>query len=512
MGVLNANTLVDKAYTYDALGNMLSRKTGYGTLASETAIAPIIEAFQYDKINRLTGYQMVGGDTGSNISTQVQYDRIGNISFKSDVGSYSYDPARPYRLTQVALSAPSAAALLPSANKALNMLYDDGLTGAKSNGSVLMGNGNLRCTIIANSDGSRQARWQTYTSFNAPTQIALQTVDANFTCPANGALPTSPSTQLQFVYSPEHQRVKQVVTGGAQAGTTYYYNGNDSLDLSYEKTIKTNGVTEHKHYISLPGSNGHWLLGQFVQRSGNLAANPASSRAAEEFNYFHQDAQGSTVAVSDANGQTLERMAYDPWGDRRSVTGPSDPNNLIAAEKTDMGYTQHEMLDEVGLVHMNGRIYDPTLGRMLTADILVSYPERSTSYNRYAYALDNPLRFVDPTGWEVEDSVPNNPSGVNFGGDIAPVDYGIQSSSGSPQLVNSGQAKSLSAALEKAGQASLQFASYALDQADNIIQGGNGKVWTKQSKMGVTQMLQWHLVFHLDLLESTHILVELEVF
>ncbi len=75
-------------------------------------------------------------------------------------------------------------------------------------------------------------------------------------------------------------------------------------------------------------------------------------------------------------------MAYDPWGDRRSVTGPADPNNLIAAEKTDRGYTQHEMLDEVGLVHMNGRIYDPTLGRMLTADILVSYPERSTSFNR----------------------------------------------------------------------------------------------------------------------------------
>ncbi len=191
-----------------------------------------------------------------------------------------------------------------------------------------------------------------------------------------------------------------MVTGGAQAGTTYYYNGNDSLDLSYEKTIKANGVTEHKHYISLPGSNGQWLLGQFVQRSGNLAANPASSRAAQELNYFHQDAQGSTVAVSDANGQIQERMAYDPWGDRRSVTGPADPNNLITAEKTDRGYTQHEMLDEVGLVHMNGRIYDPTLGRMLTADILVSYPERSTSFNRYAYALNNPLRFVDPTGWE----------------------------------------------------------------------------------------------------------------
>ena len=86
-----------------------------------------------------------------------------------------------------------------------------------------MTNGNLRCTIIANSDGSRQARWQTYTSFNAPTQIALKAVDANFTCPANGALPTSPSTQLQFVYSPEHQRVKQVVTGVIYLFTTVFF-------------------------------------------------------------------------------------------------------------------------------------------------------------------------------------------------------------------------------------------------------------------------------------------------
>ena len=244
-----------------------------------------------------------------------------------------------------------------------------------------------------------------------------------------------------------------MVTGGAQAGTTYYYNGNDSLDLSYEKTIKANGVTEHKHYISLPGSNGQWLLGQFVQRSGNLAANPASSRAAQELNYFHQDAQGSTVAVSDANGQILERMAYDPWGDRRNVTGPADPNNLITAEKTDRGYTQHEMLDEVGLVHMNGRIYDPTLGRMLTADILVSYPERSTSFNRYAYALNNPLRFVDPTGWDILALGPDTVRGYRQQSQAeinSSYDFGLQSSKNGIPLANQGLSLGLKASQPQA--------------------------------------------------------------
>ena len=279
-----------------------------------------------------------------------------------------------------------------------------------------------------------------------------------------------------------------MVTGGAQAGTTYYYNGNDSLDLSYEKTIKANGVTEHKHYISLPGSNGQWLLGQFVQRSGNLASNPASSRAAQEFNYFHQDAQGSTVAVSDSNGQIQERMAYDPWGDRRNVTGPSDPNNLIAAEKTDRGYTQHEMLDEVGLVHMNGRIYDPTLGRMLTADILVSYPERSTSYNRYAYALNNPLRFVDPSGWDVLALGPDTVRGYRQQSQAeinSSYDFGLQSSKNGIPLANQGLSLGLKASQPQATISNPSATDAVLHAYDNEYLDGHGYRFVMYANEGI---------------------------
>jgi RHS repeat-associated protein len=57
------------------------------------------------------------------------------------------------------------------------------------------------------------------------------------------------------------------------------------------------------------------------------------------------------------------------------------------------------MLDEVGLVHMNGRIYDPLLGRFLSADVAIQAPGNLQSYNRYSYVMNNPLTLTDPTGW-----------------------------------------------------------------------------------------------------------------
>lgn len=86
-------------------------------------------------------------------------------------------------------------------------------------------------------------------------------------------------------------------------------------------------------------SNGQWLLGQFVQRSGNLAVNPANSRTAQELNFFHQDVQGSTAALSDANGQILDRMAKASLGNGLNNTGLLFPlpNHFITIYKRDLG-------------------------------------------------------------------------------------------------------------------------------------------------------------------------------
>ncbi|MEX2964092.1 RHS repeat-associated core domain-containing protein [Microbulbifer sp. TYP-18] len=79
--------------------------------------------------------------------------------------------------------------------------------------------------------------------------------------------------------------------------------------------------------------------------------------------------------------------------------------DLLAAQglTTRRGYTGHEHLDRTGLIHMNGRIYDPTLGRFLSPDPLVQAPTFSQSWNRYSYAFNNPVGFTDPTGFVTEE-------------------------------------------------------------------------------------------------------------
>jgi len=65
---------------------------------------------------------------------------------------------------------------------------------------------------------------------------------------------------------------------------------------------------------------------------------------------------------------------------------------------TTRGFTGHEHIDAANIVHMNGRLYDPALGRMLSADPIVQEPLNAQNLNRYSYVLNNPLSFTDPTG------------------------------------------------------------------------------------------------------------------
>ena len=63
------------------------------------------------------------------------------------------------------------------------------------------------------------------------------------------------------------------------------------------------------------------------------------------------------------------------------------------------GFTHQEMLDNVGLIHMNGRVYDPQLGRFLSVDPIFAFPTNTQSLNPYSYVLNNPLSLTDPTGY-----------------------------------------------------------------------------------------------------------------
>jgi len=94
------------------------------------------------------------------------------------------------------------------------------------------------------------------------------------------------------------------------------------------------------------------------------------------------------------------KVSFDAWGKRRNMDFSDSSNSASLAKITgNIGFTGHESISEIGLIHMNGRIYDPTIGRFLSADPLIQAPHNSQSYNRYSYVMNNPLSLVDPSGY-----------------------------------------------------------------------------------------------------------------
>jgi RHS repeat-associated protein len=114
-----------------------------------------------------------------------------------------------------------------------------------------------------------------------------------------------------------------------------------------------------------------------------------------------KDHQGSLTGLANASGQLSERYSYDAFGRRRNAN-TWDYDQVAGSTITARGYTFHEHMDAFGLINMNGRVYDPLVGQMLSPDPFIQQPENSQSYNRYGYVLNNPLRFVDPSGYFAE--------------------------------------------------------------------------------------------------------------
>ncbi len=77
---------------------------------------------------------------------------------------------------------------------------------------------------------------------------------------------------------------------------------------------------------------------------------------------------------------------------------PTTPRASLTSQTT-RGFTGHEQLDDVGLVHMNGRVYDPLLGRFGTPDPMTENPFSTQGWNRYSYVGNSPLNFTDPSGY-----------------------------------------------------------------------------------------------------------------
>ena len=128
----------------------------------------------------------------------------------------------------------------------------------------------------------------------------------------------------------------------------------------------------------------------------------------EETLYLQADGHGSPWKVWEQAGNLVATSYFDPFGARVDVHGASVASSAWPGRR---GFTGHDHDDELALVHMKGRAYDPALRRFLTPDPYVPEPLLGQSYNRYAYVLNNPLRYVDPTGFAGDAASDYTPSG-----------------------------------------------------------------------------------------------------
>jgi RHS repeat-associated protein len=359
------------AYTYDANGYTttvseivpggspkvhwsLASRFADGQLNAMTIGGVLSVAKTYDALGRVSAIQ-----AGSVQNAGFTYDKLGNLLTRSDSyagysDTFTYDNLN--RLTSANLTAignetysydtlgnltkPGVAAAYVAGTNRLNTV----------NGGTL----NYDAGGNITGDGTRTF---SYTPFDIPDRI------------------TQGNQFMEYGFTADHQRVfERTGTGSNVAGITYYvspgvFEEDDAL------TAQQVVAQEYRHYISTPEGT-----------IGYIAVHPDGTAKTR---YFLKDHLGSNVAVVTETGTVESRSRYTPWG-ARTTTGVLDTS--------ERGFTGHEHL-AFGLIHMNGRIYDPAWGRFLQADPLIQSPYDLQNYNRYAYVMNNPLAFTDPSGF-----------------------------------------------------------------------------------------------------------------
>ncbi|EEO03195.1 RHS repeat domain-containing protein [Vibrio cholerae] len=351
-------------YRYDNHNNVISR---YDEQLG------ITDKWVYDAQDRVISNQIFlskpaqHGENNPDLSGpfNYQYDQLGNLKFKTNIGGYEYgsQQAGPHAVTQA---------------NGLSYQYDQA-------GNM------LRAYAANNSMNERELEWST---FNKPTKI------------------TRNGKSVQFFYDANHERYLKKSSDGIE---TFYFG------KTYERVInRKTGEIEHKQFVYADGK----LIALNIQTQD--AQNKLKDK---QIRYLHYDALNSIDMITDGYGLVVERRSYDTWGKQRKVAWRETGSLEVVQEAlTNRGFTGHEEITEVGLVHMNGRVYDQELGRFISPDPIVQAPFSTVSFNRYAYVWNNPLKYIDPTGfWSVEetDLISGETTTVDFPDDVGtPIDNG----------------------------------------------------------------------------------------
>ncbi len=367
-GTGSSNYVMNYQYGWDSVDQISNRtdSNGDGTTGAVT------DVITYDKIGRIQGYTVnAPALPGLQRKVTLQYNAIGMILAKSDVGVYSYPEQGP-------------TASHPHAVQSVAGIFNSSYT--------YDANGNMKTA----SDGSYRSIM--YTSFNLPTGDVASGLSG----------PTGvPGTRYTWQYDETHQRIKESRYTNAGVRTTWMLHPDNAGGLGFESEQAIDSTVSNRHYLTAGGAS----IGVLVS-TGNLptlaasqtAPTPLASVTLVKVEYWHKDYLGSLVATTDHAATVTQRYSYDPFGKRRVASGAYDADGALIFDwsktnhDTDRGFTGHEHLDDVGIIHMNARLYDPRLGVFLQPDPAIQDPLNLQNYNPYGYCYNNPMSCTDPTG------------------------------------------------------------------------------------------------------------------
>jgi RHS repeat-associated protein len=341
------NQEIWKVNSYNALGHPIRYVLGNGKLT--------------DKTYNNDGY-LIGINTAYKKIQNLKYkfnSKTGNLEERSNLINnrkevFSYDKLN--RLTASSIGAVNKKyEYLPNGNIAFKTHVGKYEYDAKNKGPHAV-------SAVDNEDGIiKSAQSIKYNAFNKVSSISQD------------------KYRMTFNYGHDLLRRKtQLFKDGALVMTKYFV-------ANYEEKI-IDGNTQQINYI---------------HAGDGLAAIYISSNGKDEMLHVHKDHLGSiqslTKDLPEGKYKIVKEFSYDPWG-MRTFNDKDGFNKEFNYSDLCRGYTGHEHLPEFGLINMNGRLYDPLLGRFLSPDNFVQMPNNTQSYNRFAYCLNNPLIYIDPTG------------------------------------------------------------------------------------------------------------------
>jgi RHS repeat-associated protein len=219
-----------------------------------------------------------------------------------------------------------------------------------------------------------------FTSTIAPVSAAI-----SYSYDANGNM-TSDGTRC-FEYNDANQLKKVKTCANNQTIAEYLY---DHTGKRLVKKEFENGTLKHTIYSPTDEYETKKLANGTTENTTHFKVNDevvAKINPDGSINYFHNDHLGSTSVLTGQSGNVVEKTSYEPYGEVKT-----------GGTKSKFQYTGQEKDQETGLNYYDARYYDPQIQRFTQPDTLIPDVYDPQQLNRYAYANNNPVKYIDPSG------------------------------------------------------------------------------------------------------------------